>query len=180
MDFALGAVMAMRKRDLEAVGGFEALLDYLADDYELGNRVAAKGQRLVISTVPVECRSEAYGWREVWEHQVRWGRTIRVCRPVAYFFSILGNGTVWPLFALLGAGVNGRLVFGTMLVVRMLAAVSNYARLTRRCEWCVALVTPLQDIGQGLVWIVSFLGNKVIWRGESYRVHGSGKLTRLA
>lgn len=180
MDFALGAVMALRRRDLEAAGGFEALVDYLADDYELGNRVAANGRKLAISTVPVECRSEAYGWRDVWEHQVRWGRTIRVCRPVAYFFSILGNGTVWPLFALLGAGMTGRWIFGMMLVARMLAAISNYARLTRRWEWWVALVTPLQDLGQALVWIVSFLGNEVVWRGERYRVHRSGKLTRLA
>jgi ceramide glucosyltransferase len=180
MDFALGAVMAMRRRELEAVGGFEPLLDYLADDYELGNRMARAGRELRICAVPVECRSEAYGWNEAWEHQVRWGRTIRVCRPVAYFFSILGNGTWWPLLALLCSGTTGRIVFSGLLVARMLAAVSNYARLTRQRTWWVAPVALLQDIGQVCVWIVSFLGNKIVWRGERFRVHRSGKLTPLA
>ena len=180
MDFALGAVMAMRRRELEAVGGFEPLLDYLADDYELGNRMARAGRELRICAVPVECRSEAYGWNEAWEHQVRWGRTIRVCRPVAYFFSILGNATLWPLLALPGSGTAGRIVFSSLLCARMLAAVSNYARLTGRRPWWVAPVALLQDIGQACVWIVSFLGNKIVWRGERFRVHGSGKLTPLA
>ncbi|HVK59352.1 MAG TPA: glycosyltransferase, partial [Candidatus Kapabacteria bacterium] len=180
MDFALGAVMALRKGDLEQIGGFESLVDFLADDYELGNRIAGTGKKLLLSTTPVECRSEAYGWKDMWQHQVRWGRTIRVCRPVAYFFSILGNGTVWPLLAFFTAGPMGRWLFGSMFAARMLAAVSNYARLTKRWEWWVAPITPLQDIGQLFVWIVSFLGNVVVWRGERFRVHSSGKLTRLA
>jgi ceramide glucosyltransferase len=180
MDFALGAVMAMRRRDLEAIGGFEPLLDYLADDYELGKRVASAGKELKICSVPVECRSEAYGWKEAWEHQVRWGRTIRVCRPVAYFFSILGNSTLWPLLALLCSGTTGRIVFSGLLGARMLVAVSNYARLTGERPWWIAPVALLQDIGQVCVWIVSFLGNRIVWRGERFRVHRSGKLTPLA
>jgi len=102
-----------------------------------------------------------------------------VCRPVGYFFSILGNGTLWPLLALFTAP-NGKPIFVAMLLARMLAAVSNDARFTRRCKWWVAALTPLQDIGQALLWFVSFLGNKVVWRGETFRVHKSGKLTRLA
>lgn len=180
MDFALGAVMALRKKDLTDAGGFEALRDYLADDYELGNRVSSSGKRMALCTLPVECRSEAYGWKDVWEHQVRWGRTIRVCRPVAYFFSILGNGTLWALLALFTTGPLGLWIFGSMLAMRLVAAVSNYARLTRSRPWWVAPITPLQDIGQALVWFVSFLGNEVVWRGERYRVNRSGKLTRIA
>jgi len=180
MNFALGAVMALRQQELKAIGGFEELLEYLADDYELGNRVARMGKELTLCALPVECRSEAYGWKEAWEHQVRWGRTIRVCRPVAYFFSILGNGTLWPLLAMLSSGTTGRFVCAGMLCARMLAAVSNYGRLTHQRPWWVAPVTLLQDIGQACVWIVSFLGNKIVWRGERFRVHGSGKLTRLA
>jgi ceramide glucosyltransferase len=180
MDFALGAVMALRKRDLQKIGGFETLLEFLADDYELGNLIAQSGKELRICTIPVECRSDAYGWRAVWEHQVRWGRTIRVCRPIAYFFSIAGNGTLWPLLALLTASGPAKLLFSSMLMLRMLAAVLNYARLTRQWRWWVALIAPLQDIGQALIWIVSFLGNEIVWRGEKFRVDRRGKLTRLA
>ena len=180
MDFALGAVIAMRRRDLENIGGFESMLEYLADDYRLGNLIAQRGKKLEICTIPVECRSQPYGWRSFWEHQVRWGRTIRVCRPVPYFFSILGNATVWPLLAIFSASPAGRMAFGGMIILRMLTAVSNYALLTRKWRWWVAPMAALQDIGQGLIWIVSFLGNEIVWRGERFRVNRSGKLTRSA
>ena len=180
MDFALGATMALRRETLEKIGGFEAIVDYLADDYELGRRVARIGKLLRLCTVPVECRSAPYNWREAWQHQLRWGRTIRVCRPFAYFFSILGNATLWPLLAFFTASHTARPIFAAMLLMRMLAAVSNYQRFTRQRAWWVGPVSLLQDLGQALVWFVSFLGNQVVWRGERFRVQKSGKLTRMA
>jgi ceramide glucosyltransferase len=96
MRFALGAALMLRREKLEAIGGFAALSDYLADDYELGQRVAGTGARLDLGTVVVECRSPRLTPGEVWAHQVRWARTIRACRPWAYFFSLLGNAAVWP------------------------------------------------------------------------------------
>ena len=180
MDFALGAVMATRKRELQKAGGFESLLDVLADDYVLGNRVAHLGKKLEICTIPAECRSAPYGWRDTWEHQVRWGRTIRACRPAAFFFSILGNGTLWPLLAFAKSGSAERLLLCSALVIRMLGAASNSARLTRRWDWWIALVTPLLDLGRALVWIISFLGNEIVWRGERLKVNARGKLTRSA
>ena len=95
LDFALGAVMATRRQQLNEIGGFRALVDYLADDYQLGNQIAQRGYRIELCPVVVECRERAQGWREVWAHQLRWARTIRVCQPVPYFFSILSNATVW-------------------------------------------------------------------------------------
>lgn len=105
IDFALGAVMATRRQQLNEVGGFRALVDYLADDYQLGQQITRRGYRIELCPVVVECRERAQGWREVWAHQLRWARTIRVCQPVPYFFSILGNATWWTvlLFLLSGA-----------------------------------------------------------------------------
>ena len=97
LDFALGAVMATRRQQLNEIGGFRALVDYLADDYQLGHQIAKRGYRIELCPVVVECREREQGWREVWAHQIRWARTIRVCQPVPYFFSILSNATVWPL-----------------------------------------------------------------------------------
>jgi len=97
MDFALGAVMLIRRQQLREIGGFEALADCLADDYQLGNRIRRRGYKLEICPVVVECWSHPMGWREVWNHQLRWARTVRVCQPVPYFFSILSNPTLWPL-----------------------------------------------------------------------------------
>src|SRR5262249_13829347 len=97
IDFALGAVMATRKERLAEIGGFAPPPDCLPDDYQLGNRIARKGHRIALSTVPVECWSEPMNWTAVWKHQLRWARTIRVCQPLPYFFSILSNPTLWPL-----------------------------------------------------------------------------------
>src|SRR5205807_10120229 len=96
-DFALGAVMITRRKQLAEIGGFASLIDCLADDYQLGNRIATKGYALNLCPVVVECWSAPMNWREVWRHQLRWARTIRVCQPVPYFFSILSNPTLWPL-----------------------------------------------------------------------------------
>ncbi len=97
LDFALGAVMATRRQQLNEIGGFRALVDYLADDYQLGNQIAKRGYRIELCPVVVECREREQGWREVWAHQLRWARTIRVCQPVPYFFSILSNATLWAI-----------------------------------------------------------------------------------
>jgi len=97
VDFALGAVMALPAARLQAVGGFAVLADFLADDYQLGQRVARQGKRIVFSPVVVDCREPARNWAQVWSHQVRWARTIRACQPLPYFLSILDNATAWPL-----------------------------------------------------------------------------------
>jgi ceramide glucosyltransferase len=96
-DFALGAVMITRRETLAKIGGFEPLLEYLADDYQLGRRIAATGARIELVPVVVECRNKTMSFREVWNHQLRWARTIRVSQPLPYFFSILSNVTFWSL-----------------------------------------------------------------------------------
>jgi ceramide glucosyltransferase len=100
LDFALGAVMGLRRQTLAAVGGLEELVQYLADDFELGQRVVRHGKRIALATVVADCLERPMGWQEVWRHQVRWARTIRVCRPVPYFLSLVANATLWPLLLL--------------------------------------------------------------------------------
>ena len=86
LDFALGAVVATRRGELAAIGGFEALADFLADDYQLGNRIARIAKkRIALCPVVVDCLSAPMNWREVWAHQLRWARTIRVSKPLPYF-----------------------------------------------------------------------------------------------
>ena len=97
LDFALGAVMLTRRKLLAEIGGFNALAGCLADDYQLGHRIAKNGHRIALCPVVVECWDAPMNWSEVWKHQLRWARTIRVCQPLPYFFSILSNATFWPL-----------------------------------------------------------------------------------
>ena len=106
-DFALGAVMLTRRKAVEKIGGFETLVDYLADDYQLGNRIAHNRMRIELSPVVVECWDKPMNFRAVWNHQLRWARTIRVSQPVPYFFSILGNATFWAAMLALFGNLGG-------------------------------------------------------------------------
>jgi ceramide glucosyltransferase len=106
-DFALGAVMITRRELLAKIGGFESLLDYLADDYQLGRKIAGTGARIALSPVVVECRDKPMNFRDVWNHQLRWARTIRVSQPLPFFFSILSNVTLWTAMLALFADLGG-------------------------------------------------------------------------
>jgi ceramide glucosyltransferase len=188
--FALGAVMMLRAEDLASAGGFESLLDYLADDYQLGQRIAAAGKRVALSTVVVECREKPAGFAEVWQHQLRWARTIRASQPVPYFFSILSNVTLWAtLFASAAAWVlwrltdswNGPLLaalcFSGVLILRVASARVLASRLAGQAV-LFSLVTMIliKDVLQVGIWACSFLGNRVEWRGRVFRITAGGKL----
>ena len=187
LDFALGAVMVTRRKQLAEIGGFRALVDCLADDYQLGHRIAQRGHRIVLCPVVVECWDSAMGWGAVWRHQLRWARTIRVCQPLPYFFSILNNATVWPLLWLASAGlvvqslnVSVVMMVATLAVAaRMLAAFDLAWRLTRsRQRLCDLWLVPVKDLFQLATWAAAFLGNTIEWRGERYRLRGDGTLAK--
>ena len=186
LDFALGAVMVIRKTQLAEIGGFPALADCLADDYQLGNRIARKGYRIALSTVPVECWSEPMGWVAVWKHQLRWARTIRVCQPLPYFFSILSNPTLWPLvwlaakpssislsFFLLGLFL--RIITALHLQRRLSASrITQHAPRTTFPLW----LPPIKDLLQTAIWLLAFMGNHVEWRGQRMRLCRDGTLVK--
>ena len=132
LDFALGAVMAIRRQQLQEIGGFAPLVNCLADDYQLGNRVARHGHSIAISPVVVECWSAPMGWTDVWKHQLRWARTIRVCQPAPYFFSLLSNATLWPLLWLIVRPAAPVAACGFFcFLVRVLTALNLQQRLNQ-------------------------------------------------
>ena len=180
MDFAIGAVMAVRRDGLAAMGGFAALVDHIADDYQLGHRVARSGARVVLCPVVVECRSGPEPAAEVWCREVRWARTIRACRPVSYFFSLLHNGTLWPLLWALAQPSSPVLAAaGACLTTRMFAALWFERRINRRLDWHSLWLAPLKDLLQVLPWASAFAGSKVFWRGERLRILRGGRLARI-
>ena len=205
LDFALGAVMATRRQQLNEIGGFRALVDYLADDYQLGNQIARRGYRIELCPVVVECWERPQGWREVWAHQLRWARTIRVCQPVPYFFSILSNCTVWGTVAFvssytftrmeppgiwldgdfttlqqvaIGAGI---VFFQIAILFRPVSGNLWHERLLNRMPTEKYFFVPvLKDLLQVPIWALAFLGNTVVWRGQKLRVLPGGKLVPRA
>ena len=182
LDFALGAVMLTRRQLLEEIGGFRALADCLADDYQLGHRIAKKGHHIVLCPVVVECWDTPMNWRDVWKHQLRWARTIRVCQPVPYFFSILSNATLWPLLWLTASLILSKTICAPLtalafLLLRIVIAQNLQRRFSPlRDNLAPPWLVPVKDLLQAAVWLGAFLGNTVEWRGQKMRLRRDGTL----
>jgi ceramide glucosyltransferase len=185
MDFALGAAILIRRKSLDEIGGFDSLTDCLADDYQLGNRIARNGHGIALCPVVVECWDAPVGWRGVWKHQLRWARTIRACQPLPYFLSILSNGTVWPLLWF-SASVAVTTTFYApvialaLLLSRILLAVNLQRRFTPgRKLISPAQLVPAKDMLQAALWFFAFAGNTVEWRGRKMKLRRDGTLMDL-
>jgi ceramide glucosyltransferase len=175
LDFALGAVMIAPRGCLEKVRAFDSLLDYLADDYQLGNRIARAGAEIVISPVVVECRSDWLSDGQVLQHQLRWARTIRFCQPVPYFFSVLGNVTLWSVIWL-AVDLRFLPLAIALINLRILIAFFIERKMIGRFNLMTFGIQLISDLLRPLLWAFSFLGNTVVWRGRKYRVLRGGKL----
>jgi len=178
--FGLGSTLAFRRADLAAAGGFEALADYLADDYELGRRIAGLGLRVKLSETVVETYLPRYDFSTFFIHQIRWARTIRDSRPGGYLGLVATFGIPWALIALLCAGgaAWSWALLAAAAILRFLAAaiVGRVVLRDRQVLRSFALI-PLRDVVGVLVWLVGFRGNAIEWRGDSFALK-DGKLVR--
>ena len=184
LDFALGAVMLARRGAVAEFGGFAALADCLADDYQLGHRIAARGHGIALCPVVVECWDAPAGWRAVWNHQLRWARTIRVCQPAPYFFSVLANGSIWALALLAVAAAKPSpglaLAAGAGLLVRIGLAQDLQRRFTpARRLVSPAWLVPVKDVLNFGLWLGAFAGNTIEWRGRRMRLKPDGTLVEI-
>jgi len=179
--FGLGATLALRKRDLKSVGGFESMLEYLADDYQLGAKLAELDLRVELSDVIVDTFLPPYSLREFLDHQLRWGRTIRESRPWGYFGLVTTFGFAWALLAVVvGQGARWSwMLLGLSFAVRMSMAFAVGVRALRDPDLVPWLwLIPLRDLLAVFIWIGSLFGNKVRWRGEAFRLK-KGKLLKI-
>ena len=173
-EFALGSTMALRAETLREIGGFEAIADYLADDYQLGSHVSRRGYRIQFAPVVVETNLGAGSWREVWRHQLRWSRTIRVSRPSGYFGYAVTHATLWALVAF----AAGQWPAGALaLSLRVAAGVWIGAgllgdRSVARHFWLI----PFRDLAGFAVWLAGLFGKTVDWRGQKLKLRADGKI----
>ena len=170
--FALGATMAFRASDLKAIGGFAAIREYLADDYQLGARISGLGKRVALSDSVVVTNLGAGSWKDVWKHQVRWSRTIRVSRPGGFFGYLVSQATFWCLIA---AGLGHWRIALAGLIVRLLAAAAGIVALGDGNLAGVAAV-PLRDLFGFAVWAAGIAGRQVEWRGIRFRLLADGRI----
>jgi len=182
LDFALGAAMLVRREALVEIGGFHTLADCLADDYQLGHRIAKNGHRIALCPVIAECWDAPMNWRAVWKHQLRWARTIRVCQPLPYFFSILSNAGLWSfLWLMVSLIATGTYCAPLTAAVCLLIRIAVAQNLQRRFTLEIKLVSPfwlvpVKDLLQSAIWFSAFAGNTVEWRGRKMKLRRDGTL----
>jgi ceramide glucosyltransferase len=179
--FALGSTMAFRRDDLQAIGGFESILDYLADDYELGKRIAALGREIVISEEVVDTFLPAYAFGQFVDHQLRWARGVRAARPGGYLGLLFTFGWQWAVLAVLvsrGASWCWGLLALAACLRGLVAWSVGWRVLKDQKVLRLFPLLPLRDLIAPLVWVASFASNTVTWRGDRFTVQG-GKLVRM-
>ncbi len=185
--FGLGSTLAFRRSDLAAIGGFESIVDYLADDYELGRRIAANGKRVELSPIPVTTFLPPYTLGQFWEHQMRWWRTIRDSRPGGYAGLIFTFGLPWALLTMLASGFAAWALglFALTLIARFAVAyvsaehVLNDHKMFRQGALRNIPLLLLRDLIAPVIWAMGFFGNKICWRGDWFYLE-NGRLTPVS
>jgi ceramide glucosyltransferase len=173
-EFGLGSTLAFRKSDLDRIGGFDAIADYIADDYQLGHKLHALGLRNIISEVVVSTRLSSGSWLGAWRHQVRWARTIRLSGGAGYAGLPITYATLWAAIAAL---------FGlwwialALLAIRFAAAVvSGWFLLGSADVWKYCYAIPLRDLSSVAVWAAGLFGQTVVWRDQRLELDAEGRI----
>jgi ceramide glucosyltransferase len=180
LHFGLGSTLAFPRAAAEAIGGLERLLDYLADDHELGKMIAEAGYEVVLSDVVVETFLPEYSFARMFEHQLRWARTVRDLRKWGYVGVLLTFGLPWAVAAAVCAG-GAWWSLGLLGVVAAARFTSGYLlcgpilhdRQTLGDLWLI----PARDVVGVAIWFASFGGDTIVWRGERFHLK-DGRLTR--
>lgn len=171
LHFALGSTLAMSRKALESIGGLQSLVDYLADDFELGSRISSAGYKVVLADVVVATHLPAYSFRGFYEHQMRWARSTRDSRRMGYIGLVLTFGLPWAILAVLlagGAWWSWGLLAATALLRGAVALQVGLGVLHDPEVVPNLWLLPLRDLIAFWVWFASFADHKVQWRGDTF------------
>ena len=172
--FALGSTMAFRADDLARIGGFASIAGFIADDHELGRRIGELGRRVVMSTCVVETTVPDTHWGEMWRHQVRWARTIRLSRGGGYLGLPIANATLWAV--LLAAGGLWKVALA-LFALRLAAGLMTAVGVLRdRQSLACAYLIPFRDLAGLAIWAAGLFGSTVVWRDASLKLDGEGRI----
>lgn len=180
--YGLGSTLAARRVALDKIGGFGVLVDYLADDYELGARIAQTGYRVALSSEVVETSVPAYRWTDFVDHQLRWMRAVRDSRPWGYVGLIFTHGVGWAAINALVGGFSpaGLWLLALCLCLRFaLAALVGSDVLSDRRVLPSLWLLPFRDLVAMGIWAAGFAGNTIVWRGQRFQLK-EGKLLKMS
>ncbi len=174
-EFGLGSTLCFRAADLRAIGGFETVADYIADDYQLASRITRRlKKRALMSKLVVDTNIGYRDWAGAWRHQVRWARTIRVSRGDGYLGLPVTHAGFWALVALLCGAPQ--VALGVAAVRMLTGFVAGYVLLRAPVALALPLI-PLWDVSAFCIWIAGLSGNTVEWRGKRQRLAKDGRIT---
>lgn len=173
-EFGLGSTLCFRRADLEAAGGFQALGDYIADDYQLARRITVLGGRAIMSEVVVDTHLADPDWRAVWRHQLRWARTIRVSRPGGYAGLPVTHAGLWAVVNLAAGNVGAAAAL--WLARSTMGAVAGFLVLHHWPALFLAPLLPLWDLWAFVVWAAGLAGRTAWWRGRRITLSRDGRI----
>jgi len=174
----MGSTIALRRETLMAIGGFEAFADYLADDFEIGRAVRARGLAIAYPPLTVAHQMSERSLAELVRHEMRWARTVRTIDPAGHWGSFITHAL--PL------GLVGALLLGFAPVPSAVLAAILVARLSlkARIDHIVGVAAgpfwllPVRDMLSFGIYVASLFGRRVEWRGSRLRVDGSGAMSQ--
>ena len=171
LHYGLGSTLAVSRQALEKIGGLTPLVDYLADDYELGARIAKAGFRVALSAEVVETATPPYTWRAFFDHQLRWARTVRDARPGGYIGLVFTHSLAWALLNVVASGISpvSLWLLGLSFFLRLTLAMMVGAQVLADHQVLPNLwLLPLRDLVAMGVWVAGFAGNTILWRGQRF------------
>ena len=175
----MGSTIALTRAMLDEIGGFMAFADYLADDYEMGRAVRARGHALAIPAMGVGHTATEASARELFRHELRWTRTIRTVNPLGHLGSVVTFGFPIALIAALLLDFS----LGQPVVVLALTLAARLF-LKRRIDGIFGTyagpfwLLPVRDLLSFAVFVTSQFGETVHWRGSRFSVEPSGALSQ--
>ena len=180
--YGLGSTLAVSREALDAIGGLATLVDHLADDYELGERIYKAGFGVALSGEVVETSVPAYDWQGFFDHQLRWYRTVRDARPWGYAGLVFTYGLGWALLNAVASGLSplSLWLLALSFFLRLGLAMTVGATVLGDHQVLPDLwLLPLRDMVALGLWVAGFAGNTIVWRGDRFVVKG-GKLEKAA
>jgi ceramide glucosyltransferase len=177
-DPCMGSTIALTRGVLEEIGGFGAFTDFLADDYEIGRAARAKGYTVAIPAMGVGHTASEASVRDLFRHELRWTRTIRMVDSLGHLGSVVTFGFPIALFAAVFLGFN----WASLAV--MLVTLCARLFLKRRIDDIFGThagpfwLLPVRDVLSFAVFVMSRFGETVYWRGSRFQVETSGALSQ--
>ena len=178
--FGLGSTLATSKTALAKAGGLESLVECLADDYEMGARIAAAGYRIELSPEVVETTIPAYTFSGFRDHQLRWARTVRDSRKLGYLGLAITYALPWAVMTCIASGFDlwSFTLLSIVLLARISVALAVGVGVLRDGQVLRDLwLLPLRDFFGLAFWLWSFAGDTIVWRGERFHLR-DGRLHR--